>query len=194
MATSFTTAAQRSAGLLFVLLLWLVVPAQAQDSTLTRLIRQNQYALTANGTQFSGAGWDKIQASIQQSQYVLLGESHGTAQVPQFAAAVAQVLKPAVYVAEIDPSAAQTLTRLAAQPGPPTAYLRQYPDALCFYSWAEEFDLIRTLRAQQIRLVGLDQLFIASAAPFYAQLAGQVKSKSARAYLQRRAASYQAQA
>lgn len=167
--------------------------ARAQDSTLIRLISQNQYVLHMSGGSFSGPGWDKLTAAIEKSQFVLVGESHGTAQVPQFAAAVAQVLKPTVYVGEFDPYVAQTLTQLAMQPGPPSAYLRQYPDALAFCDWSEEFDLIRALRAQQAQLVGLDQLFIANAAPFYAQLAGQVKNKSTRAYLQRRAAAYQAQ-
>ena len=166
---------------------------RAQDSTLTRLIGRYQYPLQVNGAQFSGPGWDKLTVSIQKSQFVLVGESHGTAQVPLFAAAVAQVLKPAVYVGEFDPYVAQTLTQLAVQSGPPSAYLRQYPDALAFYNWGEEFDLIRTLRTQQTHLVGLDQLFIANAAPMYSQLAGLVKNKATRAYLQRRATVYQAQ-
>ncbi|AMR29292.1 hypothetical protein A0257_20780 [Hymenobacter psoromatis] len=166
--------------------------ASAQDSTLTRLIHQNQYALTPQGSQFSGPGWDKLRASIQKSQFVLLGEDHGTAQIPQFAAAVAREFRPAVFVAEVDPYVAQTLTQLAAQPGLPTAYARQYPQALCFYDWREEFELIRSLRAQQVRLVGLDQVFLANAAPTYARLASEVKSKTAKAYFQRRATAFQA--
>ncbi|MEJ7663861.1 MAG: hypothetical protein WKG07_32170 [Hymenobacter sp.] len=43
---------------------------------------------------------------------------------------------------------------------------------------AEEFELVRTLRAQQARVLGLDQIFIANAAPTYRQLAGQVKNKA----------------
>ena len=168
-------------------------PAAAQDSTLTRLIGRNQYPLQVSGQQFSGAGWDNIRADVQKSQFVLVGEDHGTAQIPQFAAALAQVLKPAVYVAEIDPYVTQALTELTTQPGPPAAYLRQYPGALCFYAFAEEFELVRQLRTQQTRLVGLDQVWSFSAAPFYTRLAGQVKNKATRAYLQQRAAAYQAQ-
>lgn len=179
---------------ILVLLTWLApVLGQAQDSTLTRLVRQNQWALVPQGAQFGGPGWEKLRAAVQQSQLVLLGEEHGLAQVPPFAAAVAQVLQPAVFAAEIDPYVAQALTRLAAQPGPPTAYLRQYPEALCFYDLAEEFDLVRTLRAQQTRLIGLDQVFATTAAPFYAQLASLVKNRAAKTYLQQRAAAYQAQ-
>jgi hypothetical protein len=167
--------------------------ARAQDSTLTRLIRQNRYSLTVNGTQFSGAGWDKLRASVQKSQFVLLGEDHGLAEVPQFAAAIAQVLKPAVFVAEIDPYVAQEVTRLVAQPGSATAYLRRYPEALCFFDLAEEYELVRTLRAQQVQLVGIDQVFCTTSAPFYTRLAELVKDKKTKAYLQHQAKVYEAQ-
>ncbi|MEJ7663860.1 MAG: hypothetical protein WKG07_32165 [Hymenobacter sp.] len=72
----------RVAGLFLLLSLLAASIASAQDSTLTRLIRQNQYALTPQGSQFSGPGWDKLRASIQKSQFVLIGEDHGTAQIP----------------------------------------------------------------------------------------------------------------
>lgn len=169
------------------------LPVAAQDSTLTRYARQNQYVLQANGPQFGGAGWDQLLADVRKSQFVLVGEDHGTAQIPAFTAALAREFRPAVYVAEIDPYVAQALTRLTAQPGPPTAYQRQYPESLCFYDLAEEYELARSLRAQQTRLVGIDQVFITTAAPFYAQLASLVKSQSARAYFTERATTYQHQ-
>jgi hypothetical protein len=170
-------------------------PAAAQDSTLTRLSHRHHYTLaaSADGTQFSGAGWDRLRADVLKSQFVLLGEDHGMAQIPPFAAAVARELKPKLYVGEVDPGTAQELTHLTAQPGLPTAYLRQYPMALCFGTMAEEFDLLRTLRQQGTQLLGIDQVFAANAAPFYQQLAGQVKSPAARTYLKQRAAIYQAQ-
>jgi hypothetical protein len=167
--------------------------AFAQDSTLLRLARRYQYPLQASGTQFSGSGWEKLRAEVLKSQFVLLGEDHGTAQIPQFAAAVARELKPALYALEVDPYVATTLRQLATQPSQPTAYLKQYPGALCFSSLAEEFTLVRTLHAQQTRAVGLDQIFIINAAPFYQQLAEQAKGSAARAYLHQRATVYYAQ-
>ena len=167
--------------------------AFAQDSTLLRLAHRYQYPLQANGTQFSGSGWEKIRADVLKSQFVLLGEDHGTAQIPQFAAAVARELKPALYALEVDPYVAANLRQLAAQPGQPTAYLKQYPGALCFSSLTEEFTLVRTLHAQQTRAIGLDQIFIINAAPFYQQLAEQAKGSVARAYLHQRATAYKAQ-
>ncbi|NML65244.1 hypothetical protein HHL22_08515 [Hymenobacter sp. RP-2-7] len=168
-------------------------PAAAQDSTLTRLARQHLYPLQASGSSFSGPGWDRLLTDVRQSQFVLVGEYHGLAQIPVFVAAVAREFKPAVYVGELDPYVAQKVTELAAQPGEPTAYLRQYPSALCFASMAEEYGLLRQLRAQGTRLIGIDQVFAASAGPLYAQLARLVKRRAARTYLQHQAARYQAQ-
>jgi hypothetical protein len=174
---------------------FLVLPAsnlRAQDSTFARLIGKNRFALTQEGAQFTGPGWEKLQRDVQQSQFVLVGEDHGTAQIPAFTAAVAHVLKPAVYVAEIDPYEAQDLTQLVAQPGLPTAFQQQYPLSLSFYSWAEEFELARSLRAQQVRILGVDQVNCFYAGRFYARLAQQTKDKKARTYFQQRAAAYQA--
>ena len=170
-------------------------PAAAQDSTLTRLSHRHQYALaaSADGSQFSGAGWDRLRADILRSQFVLLGEDHGIAQIPQFAAAVAREFKPAMYVGEVDPYVAQKVTELAAKAGEPTAYARQYPGALCFAAIAEEFEFIRSVQQQHARIVGIDQVFAAAAVPFYTQLASQVSSKAAQGYLRREAARYQAQ-
>ncbi|MDO7888234.1 hypothetical protein [Hymenobacter cheonanensis] len=191
----FASFATRTSCLIFLLLTSHlgVHQAAAQDTTLVRLARRYQYSLQANGTQYSGLGWEKIRADVQKSQFVLLGEDHGTVQIPQFATAVARELKPALYAPEVDPYVAATLTQLAAQPKQARAYLQQYPGALCFGSLAEEFDLVCVLRTQQTRVMGLDQIFIINAAPFYQQLAAQAKGAAARAYLHQRATAYQAQ-
>ncbi|WP_223649946.1 hypothetical protein [Hymenobacter psoromatis] len=170
-----------------------IQPAAAQDSTLTRLIRRNQYAFAPSGTQFSGLGWERLLTDVRKSHFVLVGEYHGLAQIPLFTAAVAQEFKPTVYVGEVDPYVARKLTELTAQPGEPTAYVRQYPGALCFATMAEEFELIRSLRAQHTRIIGIDQVFAATAASFYTQLAGEVKHQAVRAYLTQQAARYQIQ-
>jgi hypothetical protein len=167
--------------------------AQETDTTFIRLLRKNTFALTPGGAQFSGPGWDKLQQDIQKSQLVLLGEDHGIAQIPGFATAVARELKPAVYVAEIDKYQAQDLSRLAAQPGLPTAYNQRHAMGLTFYSWAEEFELARYLRAQNVPILGIDQVSLMATGSLFDRMAEQAKSRAAKAYLQGRAAAYQAQ-
>lgn len=164
----------------------------AQDSTLTRLIRQNQYPLVQNGTQFSGTGWAKLQQEILKSQLVLIGEDHGLAEIPIFTRAVAQEFKPTLFVAEIDKYQAQDLSRLAAQPGLPLAFQKKHPMALSFYSWAEEFELARYLRSQNVEFLGIDQVSAFSAGRFYTQLAEKSKDRAVKSYFSRRATAYQA--
>lgn len=185
----------RFAKLLAVLLtsLALLPVAHAQDSTLTRLLRRHQYPLQPSGSSFSGVGWERLLAEVRKSQFVLVGEDHGMAQIPQFTAAVARELKPALYVGEIDPYVARKVTELTARPGEPTAYLRQNPGALAFATMAEEYELLRQLRAQGTRLAGIDQVFAMSAAPFYEQLATTVKGQAARTYFAQQATRYRAQ-
>lgn len=170
----------------------LAFSAQAQDSTLTRLIRQNRFPLVQEGTHFMGAGWERLQREVRQSQFVLLGETHGTAQVPQLTAALTQIFQPALFVTEIDRYQAQDLTQLAAQPGPPTAFLTRYPMALSFFSWPAEFALAHQLQTQHVPIIGVDQVNFFAAGRFYDRLADQVKNKQSRTYLRQRAAAYQA--
>lgn len=185
----------RAAVACLVALITLGTTAYAQtptDTTFQRLMRKNQFSFTQTGTQCSGPGWDKLQQDIQKSALVLVGEDHGMAQIPAFTQAVAQVLKPKLYVAEIDKYQAQDLTRLTAQPGLPTAYLQQFPMSLSFYSWAEEFELARALRAQNTKLLGIDQLGFAATGRTLTLMADQVKSKTTSTFLRRQAATIQA--
>ena len=169
----------------------LIESAHAQDTTLTRLLRTNAYPITAVGSQLSGTGWEKLQASIARSQFVLVGEDHGTAQIPQFTQAVARQLQPAAFITEIDRYQAANLTRLTATPGIPTAYLKASPGSLSFFSWGEEYELAQQLRAQKAQIIGIEQVGIFTLGRFFEQLAGQVKNPTTRAYLKQRGAAYQ---
>ena len=189
-----TCQAARRLGLASLLLTGLLTTAaQAQDSTLTRLVRQHRLPLTQSGTRFGGSGWDQLRQDLAKSQFVLVGEDHGTAQIPVFTTALAQAFKPAAYVAEIDKYQAQDLNTLAAQPAPPTAYVRQHPMGLSFYSWQEEYALAHYLRSQHVPILGIDQVSQLATGRFFERLSAQVKSPAAQAYLLGRAQAYQAQ-
>ena len=177
--------------LVIIALVSLLQPAHAQDTTLTRLLRTNVYPLTATGSQLVGTGWEKLRASIAQSQFVLVGEDHGIAQIPQFTQAVARELQPVAFITEIDRYQAANLTRLTASPGLLTAYLKASPGSLSFFSWGEEYELAQQLRAQKVRIVGIEQVGLFTLGRFYEELASRVKSPSTRAYLQREGAAYQ---
>ena len=179
--------------LLLVVLIGTAARAQAPaDTAFQRMMRQNQFPLTRTGPGFSGPGWNKLQQDLQKSTLVLLGEDHGMAQIPPFAAAVAEVLRPKVYVAEIDKYQARDLSRLAAEPGLPVAYSKQYPMALAFYNWTEEFELLRALKARQTAFVGIEQVGGATPGRLFGLMAEKSKNKTTKAYLRQCAAAFQA--
>lgn len=161
-----------------------------RQGTLRRLARRHCYPLQEHLGHFSGAGWELLCAEVASSQVVLLGESHGTAQIPVLAAAIAGEVLPVLYVTELDSYVAQQVTKLATDPAGPGPYLRRYPAGLCIASWAEEFTLARDLVNCGVRLVGIDQVFAASAGPAHAYLAEMVTTAPARAELLTRAAAY----
>ncbi|MGI4875606.1 MAG: hypothetical protein ACRYFX_31000 [Janthinobacterium lividum] len=169
----------------------LSLPTYAQDSTLTRFIRQNRVPFAPAGHQFAGPGWEALQRAISQSQFVLLGEEpHGAAEIPGFADAVAQVLHPAAFVAEISPYEAQQLNQLAAQPGLPTAYQQRYPFSLSFYSYTEEFQLAQALHACGVPVIGIDMHYVGNTGHLLDQMAELAQDKRVQATLRRQAQTY----
>lgn len=169
----------------------LSLPTYAQDSTLTRFIRQHNVSFSPVGQQFTGPGWDTLQRAITRSQFVLLGEEpHGAAEIPGFANAVAQVLKPQAFIAEISPYEAQQLNNLAAQPGLPTAYQQRYPFSLSFYSWTEEFQFAQTLHARGIPIVGIDMHYVGNTGHLLDQMAELASTKRVKVKLHQQAQTY----
>jgi hypothetical protein len=166
------------------------LPLAAQDSTLTRLIRQHSYTFAPTAGQFAGPGWDQLQQSIRRSQFVLLGEDHGLAEIPGFAAAVAQVLEPKAFVAEVSSFEARDLNQLAARPGLPSAFHQAYPFSLSFYSWTEEFQLVQALHARQVPVLGIDQVYAGSAGRLLAQMADGARNKRVQDALRARSAAF----
>lgn len=163
------------------------------DSVFTRLLVQGTYSLQVNNQRFSGPGWDRLQQDINASQFVLIGEDHGIAQVPLLTAAIAQAFKPKLYVAEIDPYTAQTLTNLLKTPGLPIAHQRRYFQGLSFYSWTEEYRLLEALQVQQTQLVGIEQINYGFAGQLFTAMAQGATQAATVAYLHQQAKSYQAQ-
>lgn len=165
--------------------------ALAQDSILNRQVKKNHFKMERANGQFSGAGWDSLQRAMTKAQFVLLGEQHGLAEVPIFTGALAQVFKPELFIAEIDPHTAREVERLAKQPGLPTAYERRHPFSFSFYSWAEEFDLVRQLQTQNVKTIGLDQVPTSAAGRLYLQMAQLSKNKTTRGYLNKQSTALQ---
>jgi hypothetical protein len=135
----------------------------------TEALLASRSALTVDGGKLAGPGGEAIRAATADAQYVLLGEDHGIAQIPQFAAALCSELAPHGFhriELEISPSVAPALERFArAQDGAAqmAAFDKSYPDAIAFYAWREEFEFLQRCEkasSEGYEIRGLDQDFM----------------------------------
>ena len=108
--------------------------------------------------------------AISESQFVLLGESHFSREIPQLASAICAGMHPDVYAVEAGPEATTFVGSLLQRPD---RLLRMrerelaYPDSIAFLDRREENDLAahcaETSHAPHFQLWGLDQEYVGSA-------------------------------
>jgi hypothetical protein len=75
-ATQPKTTAMRSIHLFSLLLFPLF--SQAQDTLSVSVVRQYTYTFSLDSQSVSGPGWDSLQNDIRKSQFIILGENHGS--------------------------------------------------------------------------------------------------------------------
>jgi hypothetical protein len=143
----------------------------AQQSQFVDMLRTNRYELSTVDGRLSGAGVPVLRGAIEQAQFVLIGEDHGIAQIPELVGAVCDILGPQGFhtmAIETGPLAAGELQRWLATPSTAQTRLiefeRKFPNAIAFYDMREENDLLsRCARAagkRALNLWGIDQEFL----------------------------------
>jgi hypothetical protein len=165
--------------------------AQTEKSpSFTDALLASRMAISIDGEKLAGPGGDVIRAATADAQYVLLGEDHGIAQIPQFATALCTELASHGFRRldlEISPSVAPVLENFArANDGPAqfVAFNQRYPDAIAFYTWREEFEFLRhceSSSSQGFELRGLDQDFMGDSTYVLAKIAEMNLSADVRA-------------
>lgn len=164
---------------LFVFLLLLicagVISAQSKVSLVDELSKTKK-TLKIENDRLHGDGAQFLYNEARAAQFFLIGEDHGIADMPVFAAALIYDLQHFGYnnfATETGPLTAKYLEKMASQPQSQKAFAdfnKQYPFGIPFYNWQEE-----ALMAERIvsgafnkhkTLWGLDQEFIASS-PFH---------------------------
>lgn len=113
---------------------------------------ENVHAIARQGSGFSGSGWDLLVREGSAAQYFLLGEEHGTAEIPVLAAALFAALRPAGYrrlAIELSDPIAADLDR-AAQSGLAglKAFTTEWNPGPAFYNWRPEAEMLAAVRAQ----------------------------------------------
>ncbi|AWG26364.1 hypothetical protein FK004_14575 [Flavobacterium kingsejongi] len=160
--------------LFFICYSFLISTAQSvQDPDLKSMIHKSAFSYS-NG-EYSGKGWDLLKAEIAKSQFVMIGEQHGEAEIPVFAGKVAQVFQPKALVIEIDPYTASQLKKVSVDPSKYAAYFRQKPYDFAFYSWETEMALARQMTSSNIDIWGLNEINFLSLPTFFETLAAETK-------------------
>lgn len=68
--------------------------ATAQDPKFVDKLVATRLQLKIDGERMTGGGADLLQSALDGAQYVLIGEDHGTSEIPAFTRAVCAILGP----------------------------------------------------------------------------------------------------
>ncbi len=114
-----------------------------------------------------------LESAIANAQYVLIGEDHITREIPQFTAAVCDIMAPqglSAMAVEIGPQVAEFVSASFGKPdrlARMAALTQQYPDSVAFMDVRQENDLAahcaQMAHTPHLHLWGLDQEFVGSA-------------------------------
>ena len=156
-----------------LVLLLAALPLAAQTAprpTLESALLETRTPIVFAGGQFSGSGAQVLNDAVAHSRFVLLGEDHITREIPQFAAAVCDLMHPDAYALEAGPGAAAFVSNLLRSPDRIQRMAQRsqaYPNNMAFLDIREENDLAAHCAAASknphFELWGLDQEFIGSA-------------------------------
>ena len=124
--------------------------AQPDDaSKFAARLLQNRYGLSVRDGQFTGTGAHVLKTAIAQSRFVLLGETHGLAEVARFAGAVCKTAEPEGFhtlaieegplvTAELASWAKRTDAREQL-----AGFLKHYPESVTMYNAVEEIEMLQ---------------------------------------------------
>ncbi len=145
---------------------------QTPPPDLGKKLRDARYELHVENGKFNGGAAAVLQTAIAQAKYVAIGEDHITAEIPQFASAVCNVMGPlglAAMAIETSPRAAAFVASTFGKPDRLArmgALMAKYPDAVAFQNVKQENDLVdhcaSVAGGESFHLWGLDQEFVGS--------------------------------
>ncbi len=157
---------------------------QAREAAFYDDVAKQRTDLSFTGGTFAGPGAGVIARAVEGTQYIMIGEDHGIAEIPAFSTAVCRTVAPQGYhtlAVETGPSTAQVLTSALATQNPPAtvaAYDTQHPFSIAFYGFSEEFAFLQACReamgVDRFALWGLDQELMGSSGALLAATAGAV--------------------
>jgi hypothetical protein len=145
------------------------LPAAAADGSLTTTLRKHMSTFELGDGQLRGPAAPDLLAAARKAQFILIGEDHGFADVPEFAGALKRSLgadAPPNLVLEIGPWSAERVESALRQGRDALTELnRRYPAALPFLNLRQDGDLAALYvdsKNSGAHLWGIDQEFILS--------------------------------
>ncbi len=142
-------------------------PVLADDAGLQAHLAARQQALALKDGRLVGDGAPGLLQAAAQARFVLIGEDHGFADVPEFAAALVRSLEaeaPGTLVVEVGPHSTRRIADESAQGRDAFDALNAaYPFAWPFLNQQEDVDLAAAFVARGPQhLIGIDQEFVLS--------------------------------
>ncbi len=167
----------------------------APPPTLAEELAKNRLTLRPVDGQLTGPGAEWLAREAAESQFLLVAEDHGLAEMPEVTAALFDLARPAGYrhiVVEIGPLVAERFERMAAAPDALqqfAAFNRDYPYGAAFYFWREEAAMlariVQAMGGARDTVWGIDQEFIAAGAVHLERLVELAPDAAARALAER---------
>jgi hypothetical protein len=130
-----------------------------------------RYSLSLSDGKLGGSGAAVLQQATRGAHFVMVGEDHGTAEIPRFCDALFASLVPFGFrtaAVETGPLAATQIAHWIASPQGErefSAFERKYPGTTAFYSWSGEYAFLRSAyiaTGGTLRVWGIDQELMGS--------------------------------
>lgn len=172
--------------LLAMMFLWIAGGLFAQEASLKEELTKGSMALRMNQGKLEGPGAEFLLREARGSQFVLVGEDHGLAEVPQFCGALFGELRTSGFdnlAVEAGPETVRRLEKFSREKDPVEAlrkFDQQYSFSLPFYNWKEEAVMATSLAASGMHVWGLDQEFILSPSFHFQRLMELAPTESAK--------------
>lgn len=162
----------RTLAVIFLTALLELSSAFAQENKFTERLLQNRYQIAVQDGHLSGSGLPVLEHAVSGAQFVLIGEDHGIAQIPQFAGAVCDLVGPQGFhtmAVETGPLAAAELQPWITRDDGQTQLIefeKKYSESIAFYNFREEYGLLsrcaHSAKGGEFHLWGLDQELMGS--------------------------------
>lgn len=157
-----------------------------QLDSLTVELQRRAMGMSCSRAGIAGPGAAFLLDRARRAEFVLVGEDHGIAEIPQFCAGLAESLSSTGFSAlavECGPEAAHLMSSLLREPDPSASFRQfdhEYPWTFPFFNWAEEVEMLERVRRSGMALWGLDQEFILGTPYYFSRLSDLAAGKEAK--------------